>query len=97
MAELPWTPVESEPDEGWPWTPDTVPVVVRKWRRLETGEATPDLPTTGGLAASVKPDWSSLRAGRFVEAWRRLLRDGATPDTVEPLHRAGMLVPLKGR
>ena len=97
MAELPWTPVEPEPVEGWRWAPDTVPVVVRTWRRLDTGEALPDLPTTGGFAASVKRDWSRLRAGRFVEAWRRLLRDGATQDTMERLHRAGMLVPLKGR
>ena len=97
MAEPPWTPVEPEPEDGWPWAPGAVPVVVREWRRLDSGEAIPDLPTTGGLAATLKRDWSGLRAGRFAEAWRRLLRDGATRETVEQLHRRGVLLPTKRR
>jgi hypothetical protein len=97
MVDTPWVPVEPEPEDGWSRAPAAVPVVVRAWRRLDTGEAIPDLPTTGGLAATLKRDWSGLRAGRFAEAWRRLLRDGATRDTTERLHRGGMLVPVKRR
>jgi hypothetical protein len=93
----PWTPEESAPEEGWPAAPDAVPVVVQAWALLGTGETRPDLPTTGGFGVSVKRDWSALRAGRFAEAWRALRRDGATRETVERLHRANMLRPIKGR
>ena len=93
----PWTPEEPEPHDGWPSVPDAVPVVVRAWALLDTGETRPDLPTSGGLCLSVKRDWSQARAGRFAEAWRALRRDGASRETMERLHRAGMLLPLKGR
>ena len=39
----------------------------------------------------------SERAGRFAEAWRALRRDGASRETMERLHRAGLLLPLKRR
>jgi hypothetical protein len=97
MDETPWTPEEVEPEGGWPPAPDAVPVVVREWELLDTGQARPDLPTTGGFGASIKRDRSQARAGRFAEAWRWLLRDGAAPETVERLRRARLLVPLKRR
>jgi hypothetical protein len=68
---------------------------VRAWALSDTGVARPDVPTTGGFGVSLKRDWSGLRAGRFAEAWRVLLRDGATREAVERLHRGGMLVPLQ--
>jgi hypothetical protein len=97
MEATPWTPRESEGDGARAPLPDAVPVVVRAWTLLPTGEARPDVPTTGGLAATVKRDWSAFRADRFAAAWRALLRDGATGDTVERLRRAGTLVPLERR
>jgi hypothetical protein len=93
----PWTPEEAVPEDGWPPAPDAVPVVVREWALLATGETRPDLPTTGGVAAAFKRDWSALRAGRFAEAWRGLRRDGATRETVDRLRRAGMLLSVKRR
>jgi hypothetical protein len=89
--------LEAAPDGGWPPAPDAVPVVVRAWARLATGVARPELPTTGGFGVSVKRDWSRHRAGRFAEAWRGLLRDGASREVVERLHRARLLVPAKDR
>jgi hypothetical protein len=95
VKHTPWTPEEEEPEGGRPPVADAVPVVVRAWALLDSGEARPDVPTTGGFGFSLKQDWSRLRAGRFAESWRALLRDGATRDTMERLHRAGMLLPVK--